>query len=35
MSFKVVKIGACQGLFNDGRRVHFKPREAKASRRKE
>jgi len=34
MSFEVVKIGTCQGLFNDGRRVHTEPRTIKAPRRK-
>jgi len=34
MSFEVIKIGACQGLFNDGRRVHTKSRKAKAPGRK-
>jgi len=28
MSFEVVKIGTCQGLFNDGRGVHTEPRTA-------
>lgn len=28
MSFEVVEIGTCQGLFNDGRRVHTEPRTA-------
>lgn len=35
MSFKAVKIGTRQGLFNDGGRVHIEPRKTKASRREE
>lgn len=32
MSFEVVEIGACQGLFNDGRRIHIESRKVKAAR---
>lgn len=35
MSFEVVKIRACEGLFNDGRRVYIESRKIEASRRKE
>lgn len=35
MSFKDVKNGTRQGLSDDGRRVHTKPRETKSAKRKE